>query len=141
MIDIDKIETSDLSELRAMVKALAIEKQGRPEPIGLDRYSNLPIFLEPPECPRCLPFSELLYDPIKKEHFAVCHDCKQPIPHPTFEFGGRGIESVTVDHMHTHDVQRAYSAVAVRIPARRELCLPCFRIDWAKAHPDKPCDL
>jgi hypothetical protein len=141
MIDPATIDGVSDSDLRAMFKAFLAEQQGRPEPVGIDAYSHLPVFLAPPECPRCLPFSEMYFDPVKRENFALCHDCSKPIPHPTWEFGGRGVESATVDHLHTHDIQKASGNTAVRTLARRELCLPCFRIDWAKAHPDKPCDL
>lgn len=135
------IDTANLEELRELVKAMIAAQSPRTEELGLDRYSNLPIFLAPPECPRCKPFSEMYFDPDKRENFAICHDCKQPIPHPTWEFGGRGVESATVDHLHTHDIQKRLSKESVRTLARRELCLPCFRIDWAKANPGKKCDL
>jgi hypothetical protein len=135
------VEDASVDELRELVKGLIAAQHKEPEPKGLDMYSNLPVFLDKPECPRCKPFSEMHWDAEKREYFAICHDCQQPIPHPTMEFNGRGIESATVDHLHTHDIQKSYSSAAVRTLARRELCLPCFRIDWAKAHPGKPCDL
>ncbi len=135
------VEDASVDELRELVKGLIAAQNKTAEPLGLDMYSNLPVFLDKPECPRCKPFSEMWKDPISGEPFAVCHDCSQPIPHPTMEFYGRGIESVTVDHLHTHDIQKSYSSASVRTLARRELCLPCFRIDWAKANPGKPCDL
>lgn len=149
MIDISKIDSCSDVELRAMLKALIASQQTSQDPYGVDAFSHLPIFLDKPECPRCLPFTELKWDPATKTHHPLCHDCGEMIPN-SIEFQNRGIESVTVDHLHSHTiVPGAPGSTGVRfgpppqtrIPARRELCLPCFRIDWAKANPDKPCDL
>lgn len=131
-------DTATVSELRDLIKEL-LRKQAAPsEPLGEDMYSHLPVYFDKPECPRCKPFSESWLDTETGLSYAVCHDCSQPIPH-SIEFQNRGIESPTVDHMHLHTV--AGRGAQFRVPVKRELCLPCFRLDWAKAHPDKPCDL
>ena len=135
-------ETASLDELRSLVKQL-LSREAIPalipaiEPLGVDAYAGLPVFLDKPECPRCLPFTEAIRD--ENGAFAVCHDCGGAIPH-SIEFQNRGIESLTVDHLHLHTVQGS-GGRQIRIKAIRELCLPCFRLDWAKVNPGKPCDL
>jgi hypothetical protein len=97
-------------------------------PIGIDRFSHLPLHYDPPECPICK-FDEW-----------QCHDCGGSIIDRENSPFGVGMESITVTHMHIHP-QHGWTDRTIRVPARRKLCLPCFRLDWAKAHPDKPCDL
>ncbi len=135
----DDVDGASLSELREMLKLLIQKQTPAVEPIGEDSYSGLPVFFEPPECPRCKPFSESWRNPETGLSHKVCHDCSQPIPH-SIEFQNRGLESPTVEHMHLHTVENA-GGRQIRAIVRRELCLPCFRIDWAKAHPGKPCDV
>jgi hypothetical protein len=133
-IDIDS--ASDI-ELRAALKEL-IRRQRKPppEPVGLDQYSHLPVFLDRAECPRCSPFMEPQLNPETGFRHYVCHDCGGYIAH-TDEFKNRGIESATVDHLHMYH----FRGVVNRIPAFRELCIPCYRLDWAKRWPDKKCDI
>lgn len=134
-------DTATLAEMRTLLKALLVEKQAKEkEALGIDAYSHLPVFFDKPECPRCQPFSEHWRDPKTGSAYAVCHDCSKPIPH-SIEFQNRGIESITVDHMHLHTINGPGRGAQIRVPVKRELCLPCFRLDWAKANPDKPCDL
>ncbi len=97
------------------------------DPLGIDQLSKLPVFFDPPECPLCV-FEEW-----------QCHDCLGSTLDPEAPFGS-GIESATVTHMHMHAVPEARGRT-IRIPARRSLCLKCFRLDWAQAHPTIPCDL
>ncbi len=133
------VDAATVDEMRDMLKLLLKKQAPAIEPLGEDAYSGLPVFFDKPECPRCKPFSESYRDPVSGLSHKVCHDCSQPIPH-SIEFQNSGIESATVDHMHLHTVPNA-GGRQVRIICRRELCLPCFRIDWAKVHPTKACDL
>ncbi len=133
------VDAASVSELRDLVKLLIQKQAPAIEPLGEDSYSGLPVFFDKPECPRCKPFSESWRDPISGLSHKVCHDCSQPIPH-SIEFQNSGIESATIDHMHLHTVPNA-GGRQIRIIVRRELCLPCFRIDWAKVNPTKACDL
>ncbi len=97
------------------------------DPLGIDQLSKLPVYFDPPECPICI-FGE-----------STCHDCGGTTLDPEAPFGA-GIESVTVTHLHMHAVPAA-RGLMIRVPARRSLCLSCFRKDWAEAHPTIPCDL
>ncbi len=96
------------------------------DPLGIDWLSKLPVYYDPPECPICV-FDE-----------SQCHDCGGTALDPEAPYGA-GLESTTFTHLHDHVILG--SRGTNRIPARRNLCLKCFRLDWAKAHPDKPCDL
>lgn len=96
-------------------------------PIGIDRGANLPLHYEPPECPICV-FDEF-----------QCHDCGGSIIDPEAPFGV-GMESATYTHMHIHS-QVGRAERTVRVPARRKLCVKCFRLDWEKAHPGILCDV
>lgn len=137
---IEAVDSANLDELRAIVKQLLVQ-QARPaaEPLGVDAYEGLPVFFDKPECPRCKPFAEPRLNPDDGKRYHVCNDCNGMIP-ASIEFFSRGVESVTVDHLHLHTIKNA-GGQQIRVPARRELCIPCFRIDWAKVHPEKPCDL
>lgn len=96
-------------------------------PVGIDRQASLPLHYEPPECPVCI-FSEF-----------QCHDCLGTIIDPEAPFGV-GFESVTYTHMHIHSAL-GHNGHTFRVPARRKLCMKCFRLDWQKANPGIPCDL
>ena len=141
------IDTASLDELRALVKQileretpLLVEREVQiSRPLGVDAVSDLPVHFDKPECPRCRPFAEAWREPVSGAAYAICHDCRGPIPH-SIEFQNHGIESVSVDHLHLHTVEGS-GGRQIRVQVKRELCLPCFRIDWAKANPLKPCDL
>lgn len=96
-------------------------------PVGIDRFSNLPLHYEPPECPIC-----------PKEDDGVCYDCNGTLKDPEAPFG-YGVESITVTHVHIRTIPD--TGKQIRVPVHRKLCIPCFRVDWAKANPEKPCDL
>jgi|SRR6516162_4387754 len=98
-------------------------------PLGIDRGRNLPLHYEPPECPLCV-FAEF-----------QCHDCLGSILDAEAPFGV-GFESATITHMHIHAmVGRDGGGRSLRVPARRKLCVKCFRLDWERAHPGIPCDV
>ena len=132
-------DTADVEGLRQLVKQLLAKQSAPVEPLGEDAFSGLPVFFDKPECPRCKPFLESWRDPETGLSHRLCHDCNQPIAH-SIEFQNSGVESATVDHLHLHTVLQS-KGVQIRVPVRRELCLPCFRLDWAKVNPNKPCDL
>ena len=141
-IDLDTIDIDTASdfELRLVVKELMkLRTPPPPEPVGIDLYSHLPVFLDRAECTRCAQFIEPQLNPETGLRHYICHDCKGFIPH-SVEFQNRGIASVTIDHLHMHAVLNG-GGREIRVPADRELCLPCFRKDWHKKFPDKPCDL
>ncbi len=96
------------------------------DPLGIDHLSKLHVYYDPPECPICV-FDEW-----------QCHDCGGTTLDPEAPFGA-GLESITFTHLHDHVIRG--SRGSNRIPARRSLCLKCFRLDWAKAKPGIPCDL
>ena len=69
----------------------------------------------------------------------VCADCNKPIPHESVSYsyknmGGMGFQSHTFDHRHTKIVG---GNVGFGF-AKRELCLDCYRLDFAKAYPSEP---
>ncbi len=102
-----------------------VTEEPRP-PLGVDRLAKLPVYFEPPECPLCV-FEE-----------NQCYDCLGSLVDITAPFG-TGVESATVTHLHMHAVMD--TSIQIRIPARRKLCLSCFRLDWDKVNPGVPCDL
>jgi len=61
----------------------------------------------------------------------ICDDCDNVIP--VYEnMGGVGYQSQTWTHMHVKNL----SGIPGRKPARRKLCLECYRIDFKKKYPD-----
>lgn len=73
-------------------------------------------------CPHCAEASALAAK-------RCCADCKQPIPvYPGM--GGAGYESATV-HFHLGDILGRQTWLGVN----RELCRPCYLIDYAKQFP------
>lgn len=102
--------------------------------IGIDRISKLPVNFEPPECPICMKADGTQQD---DQH---CWDCGMKMSDHQDAVFGTGVESVSVTHLHMHTVPTSKGS-QVRIQAKRKLCISCFRIDWTKVHPEKPCDL
>jgi hypothetical protein len=96
-------------------------------PLGIDQRANLPVHYEPPECPLC------------RAPEGQCFDCGGRLADPDAPFG-TGVESATVTHLHMRTIPDS-GGRQIRVLARRKLCIPCFRLDWAKLHPETPCDL
>lgn len=126
-IDIDNASVDDL---RFLIKHLMDAKTRTDaiasSPLGIDAYSNLPVHFEPPECPVCLPFT-MRNDEFNRAR-PVCHDCSEIIPYEK-ELLGHGVESHSITHAHLHTVAGSGGG-QIRIPYRRELCRPCYEIDF-----------
>jgi hypothetical protein len=139
----DDIDGASDADLRAMLK-LVLKKQREQDaaaarPLGLDKFSGLPVHFEPPECPVCAPFVAQRTDEVGRNRYP-CFDCDQLIPiEDAQEFGATGLWSSSITHMHMHTVMGGHGE-QIRIPGRRNLCLECFRRDY-EATNLKPCDL
>lgn len=81
-------------------------------------------------CPTC-PENGILFAEDGRAH--CCWDCKAKLD-PAREHGN-GYRSQTYDHLHVVEVDGKSAATA----AFRELCLECYRIDFAKAYPGVAC--
>jgi hypothetical protein len=135
--DVDKASDAEMREaMKVLLADRARNKAKELEPLGIDGFEGLPIFLDKAECTRCRQFANMRPDAEGKMH-RVCHDCNELIEHNQ-ALGNNGLESITVDHLHIHTVRESRGR-QIRIPARRELCIPCFRIDFKKVYPDTAC--
>ena len=71
----------------------------------------------------------------------VCADCQTPIPnfdnakssdHRYRNMGGNGFQSCTSNHNHFRNIKGSTGMQ----PVRRELCVDCYLLDFAKQYPD-----
>ena len=133
-------DAASIDEMRELLKMLLAERRVQNKesrgPLGIDNESSLPVHFELPECPLCRTRVGTAKNDLG-ELRTRCHDCAGPIEYH-HEFGGHGLESETIDHLHLHNISGG-GGRQIRIPVRRELCHPCYRIDHAKAHPDRIC--
>lgn len=82
-------------------------------------------------CPTC-PDNGIKVAEDGKTH--LCWDCNSLIGDYT-NHQGNGYQSITYDHLHVLEVD----SKSASSPVRRELCLSCYQIDFAKAYPEEKC--
>lgn len=63
----------------------------------------------------------------------LCDDCGHPIP-IYLNMGGSGFESASPGHFHLGKIKD----LKAKLPIMRELCGPCYLLDYAKQFPDLP---
>lgn len=104
--------------------------------------SGTPIY-EEHGCPLCEARSKLVasagLNGQKPDGQRVCADCGNVIPTEATQYvyknmGGRGFQSHTSDHRHTKSLRGVVGFGDIK----RELCLECYRLDFAKAYPGEP---
>lgn len=72
----------------------------------------------------------------KRKKPGMCDTCGKKIP--VYEnMGGNGYQSPKIDHMHAE----AVAGIRGDRMVRRELCLGCYRAEWAMVYPDTLCQV
>lgn len=71
-----------------------------------------------------------------------CEDCKKEIPIYGF-MHGNGYQSQSVVEWKEigFHITRTGKKQVMNKPIHKELCLECYRIDWAKVYPETSCQV